>query len=149
VHKGLLAVVMVKKSKRLPMVECPECGSRMFLRETKRFKYPNGGNRKFWGCGRWPETGCQGIVGAHPDGRPLGRPVDKKGREARQRAHAAFDVLWQHGGITRKQAYRWLSDYLGVPDVHISDMTVQECDQVVDASVVLVGLIESDGDPRL
>lgn len=130
-------------------VECPDCGSRMVLKTTTKFSYPNGDPRKFWGCGAWAKTGCKGIVGAHQDGKPFGRPVNKEGREARQRAHAAFDVLWKQGAISRAQAYRWLSDYLGIkPQVHIGDLDVAGCERVIDATVVLVGLLESDGDPR-
>ena len=44
-----------------------------------------------------------------------------KRRNARTRAHARFDPLWQDGEWSRKQAYAWLAGALGIEpeDCHI------------------------------
>lgn len=44
---------------------------------------------------------------AAPPGSDLAR--------ARIAAHAAFDPLWQVGGVTRQQAYEWLAGQMGLP----------------------------------
>ena len=41
----------------------------------------------FYGCERYPE--CDGKVGAHPDGKPLGVVGTQADRDARKAAHAA------------------------------------------------------------
>jgi ssDNA-binding Zn-finger/Zn-ribbon topoisomerase 1 len=96
---------------------CAECGSPMVLRQTTKFKNKDGSPRKFYGCSRFPD--CQGIHGAHPDGRPLGKPADKATKQLRIEAHAAFDNLWQGGRMSRSAAYRWLQRKMG--------MTSEEC----------------------
>lgn len=89
---------------------------------------------RFWGCSRYPQ--CKGTHGAHPDGRPLGKPADLATKKARTRAHAAFDALWRGahrgGGMTRAEAYEWLTAAMGSTEqVHIGALTIEECDQVV------------------
>jgi ssDNA-binding Zn-finger/Zn-ribbon topoisomerase 1 len=71
------------------MVICPKCGSEMMLRTTTKYTYPNGDPRKFYGCSKWPA--CNGTHGANPDGTPLGIPGNDEVKEARHKAHVAFD----------------------------------------------------------
>jgi hypothetical protein len=91
----------------------------------------------FYGCSRWKE-GCSAKHGAHQDGdragQPLGLPGDAETREARQRAHQAFDQLWLDGLLmTRKAAYRWLRKVLRLKksEAHIGMLTVEQCDALV------------------
>lgn len=105
-----------------PSLECPECGARMTLRNS-RFGL-------FYGCESYPR--CRSTHGAHPDGRPLGKPATEAVRQARMAAHAAFDRLWQGGGMRRGQAYRWLTRAMGrTRQVHIGEMDATECAAVV------------------
>ena len=68
-------------------MQCPECGARMHLRDSS--------HGKFYGCERYPA--CDATHGAHETtGEPLGVPGDRDTRLARQRAHAAFDPLWEN-----------------------------------------------------
>lgn len=84
----------------------------------------------FWGCSRYPA--CRGKHGAHPDGRPLGTPATLEVRQARMAAHAAFDPLWQGGGMRRPDAYRWLTRAMGRKEqVHIGEFGLEECAEVV------------------
>lgn len=55
----------------------------------------------FWGCSRFPE--CRSTHGAHPDGRPLGKPATAEVKQARIAAHAAFDRLWK-GSVAARLA---------------------------------------------
>lgn len=105
-------------------INCADCGAPMVLRDS-RFG-------PFYGCTRYPA--CTGKHGAHPDGRPLGNPANAATREARIRAHAAFDRLWQDGGLTRDDAYAWLRSALGMSkrECHIAKFDEVQCARVVD-----------------
>jgi ssDNA-binding Zn-finger/Zn-ribbon topoisomerase 1 len=104
---------------------CPECGAPMALRPS-RFG-------PFYGCSRWRETGCRGSHGAHPNGAPLGTPATRLTKDARIRAHDAFDRLWQNGRMKRSRAYRWLRIMMNLskPNAHIGKFTIEQCDRLV------------------
>ena len=113
--------------------KCPECGADMVLRSTTKFTYKkSGAPRKFWGCSRWPH--CNGIHGAHPDGRPLGIPGNQATKEARIRAHAIFDKLWKGTTTSRTSAYRWLEFELGLQPgtAHIGAFDIAMCEKVIE-----------------
>lgn len=106
---------------------CPDCGGNMVLRYSKRF------DRLFYGCGRWPE--CNATHGAHPDGEPLGIPANQETKNARIRAHAAFDGLWKGTRLMRRaQAYSWMQEAMEMtPDeAHIGRFTKEECERLVE-----------------
>ena len=111
-------------------VDCGECGSPM---ELQRGSYG-----RFWSCSRWPK--CTATHGAHPDGRPLGKPADAVTRRARVEAHTAFDRLWKPDPgakrrRSRKAAYRWLQQAMALPefDAHIGAFDVAQCDRLIRA----------------
>ena len=81
----------------------------------------------FWGCSTYPK--CDGVIGCHPDGSPLGTPADKETRGMRQSAHDAFDNWWPAMRMTRKQAYAWLEE--NGPKGHIAEMDYQECEDLI------------------
>jgi hypothetical protein len=56
-------------------------------------------------------------------------------REARKRAKAVFNPLWQSGRMSRTDAYAWLADQLGVAvaECHIGWFDVAQCDRVLAA----------------
>lgn len=98
----------------------------------------------FWIC---RTTGCDARCGCHPNSkRPLGGMATKATRDARMRAHAAFDRLWKGGPgkrfETRSEAYRWLAAAMGLAEVvtHIGMFDAVQCDEVVR----LVELSERD-----
>ena len=109
-------------------IKCPECGSSMVLRTTKKFTYKNGDPRKFYGCSRWPE--CRGTHGAHPDGEPLGTPADDATKQARIVAHAVFDEWWRNAGYDRGKGYARLKERFGF-EVHIGAADKAMCDAIV------------------
>lgn len=112
-----------------PAVLCGECGCAMVLRMSTKF----GKARLFYGCQHWPQ--CDGVIGAHADGKPLGTPADKETRLARIAAHAAFDPIWKDGWLTRYQAYGFLRRQLGLErdDCHMAMFDRQQCARVVEA----------------
>lgn len=62
----------------------------------------------------------------------LGVPADAATRQARIDAHAAFDRVWSGGAKgARQRAYSWLAAKMGRDVVHIGEMTVAECVEVV------------------
>lgn len=82
-------------------------------------------------------NGCGAYVGAHPGTNiPLGTLADGKLREARKRAHSAFDHIWKNKGKSRGAAYRWLSEKLGVQRhaCHIAWFDAATCARVVEFS---------------
>lgn len=103
--------------------------------------------KKFWNC-----TPCKAFVGCHEAGKyvvmhgkkiysdgtmPLGVLANAELRQAKKMAHASFDPVWKEGGMTRKQAYAWLSAQLGIEpdDCHMGMMSVETCNRVVDLCV--------------
>jgi len=62
-----------------------------------------------------------------------GNPADDKTRQARKDAHAAFDPLWEGGGMSKGDAYRDLSKYMGLPqkETHIGCFDIEQCKLVV------------------
>lgn len=132
---------MAKKKKKKPRREprtkhygieipCP-CGSRLTLKPS-RFGH-------FYGCMRWPQCDC--TVGAHRDTLlPLGTPADRETKQARIKAHEAFDPLWRNQGPwTRGQAYSWLQKTLGLSpeQCHIGMFDAEQCRRVVNACLAL------------
>lgn len=114
------------------MIRCPECGARMVLRETAKFRYPNSGSpRRFYGCSNYPE--CKATHGAHPDGRPLGVPGDAATKQARIRAHNAFFLYCEKHGLSRGEGYEWLQKSLGMAanECHIGRFDAETCEIVV------------------
>jgi ssDNA-binding Zn-finger/Zn-ribbon topoisomerase 1 len=88
----------------------------------------------FYSCSKFPE--CKGTHGAHPNGKPLGKPADKETRYWRAKAHDAFDPLWKDGGMTRNEAYYWLRVQLKISkdDCHIGRFDIKTCKKVIDLS---------------
>jgi len=80
---------------------------------------------------RCPVADCEGVVGSHPDGRPVGTPANRATRAARIRAHNAFDPIWQSGEMKRTAAYAWLVEATGVR--HIGESSIEECERVIAA----------------
>lgn len=125
---------------------CPDCGTAMLLRDG-RFG-------PWYACPRYPE--CDGAHGAHPDGSPKGIPASRPVRQARIRAHEAFDRLWKDADriyeieetgparqkverrirhVARGRAYRWLEDQLGLEasQSHMGSMGAEDCERVIEA----------------
>jgi ssDNA-binding Zn-finger/Zn-ribbon topoisomerase 1 len=132
-HKRDSHGVRIPKIRRKRVVPiCPYCGSKSECRDSKVI-YHGRSYGPAWICGNYPD--CDAYVGCHPGTRrPLGRLANAELRAAKKAAHAAFDPLWQSGGMSRKEAYRWLAGALGLEECHIGEMDVEECGRVVELS---------------
>lgn len=121
----------------MPVI-CPYCHRPAQLVDGD-FLYPDRHDlhwKRLWDC-----RPCDAYVGTHaPNPRmgytgvePLGRLSNASLRAAKSRAHAVFDPLWRSGRMTRKQAYAWLAEQLGitVEECHIGDLDEAMCRRVV------------------
>lgn len=101
-------------------LRCGDCGKPMFLRQE--------GSRKVWRCVDNPF--CTGMVGAHPNGEPVGVPVDRRTRQLRIDVHRALDAIWDYDHKpTRQACYRWLA-HMSVG--HVASMNGEECRRVLE-----------------
>lgn len=112
--------------------DCPYCGGKSVLVETAAIYH----GRDFgwaWACENYPE--CDAYTGCHGKSKlPLGRLANAELRRAKRAAHRVFDPMWRGGGLTRSQAYAWLSEQLGINETecHIGMFDVEQCKGVVE-----------------
>lgn len=112
---------------------CPYCGSTSHLTDSSII-YNGRSFGNVWICANYPA--CDAFVGVHKsNNQPLGRLANGELRKAKINAHSIFDALWKtQGGMTRQQAYKWLSEQLGLPakETHIGMFDVEMCNKVID-----------------
>ncbi len=92
-------------------------------------------DKKFYQC-----EPCDAHVGCHPGTeKPLGRLANPGLRQAKIRAHGAFDPIWRSGRTSRGHAYKLLAEQLGIiqEDCHIGMFDVDMCNRVVEAVNVI------------
>lgn len=107
---------------------CPYCGGVPVLADSSEIY-----NGQSFGPVRLCRR-CGAFVGCHEGTtEPKGRLADKSLREAKKRAHEAFDPLWRSGWMGRQEAYDWLSVSLGIPRerTHIGMFDLDLCKRVV------------------
>ena len=97
---------------------CPQCGAKMRLRKTDRFKYHNERKRWFYACERYPL--CKATHNCHYDGTPLGVPGDKLTRKKRCEFH--IELAKSFDGYN--SLYLWLSENSEV--THVGEMTISQ-----------------------
>jgi len=79
---------------------------------------------------------CPAYVATHKGTWiPHGTLADRDTRRARMEAHEEFDKLWKDGYMTRSDAYKWLSEKMGlqVVNCHIGFFTEEQCKQTIRA----------------
>lgn len=77
---------------------------------------------------------CKASVGVHEGTEhPLGTLADTNTKNARKKAHAAFDPIWKSRQMKRTEAYQWLADQLDIERwrCHISWFDIGLCNKVV------------------
>ena len=128
-------------------ITCPYCNqpAQLVTGTTIYPRRPDLASMKFHQC-----APCDAYVGCHKAGAymvvagkkvvsdgtlPLGRLADADLRRAKQRAHAAFDPIWQGRAMGRKDAYAWLAKqmHLKADEAHIGEFDVAQCGRVVEA----------------
>lgn len=124
--------------------ECPYCPGLFADLVTGLDIYPGRhdlAHKRFWRC---PQ--CAARVGCHPaadsprggigDGTvPLGRLANAELRNARTRAHDAFNPLFESGTMRRAQAYAWLARELNMTadECHLGNFDIADCNRVIEA----------------
>jgi ssDNA-binding Zn-finger/Zn-ribbon topoisomerase 1 len=73
----------------------------MVLRETTKFLFKDDKSRKFHGCSNYPA--CNERHGAHPDGRPLGKPGNQEVRKLRHELHLLAGSIWNENDPEQKR----------------------------------------------
>jgi hypothetical protein len=116
---------------RTEEVICPYCGKDAQLTNSTVLYGKDYG--WVWVCKcveGWAYVGCHRSTK-----HPLGTLANHELREARKRAHAAFDPLWKDGLMSRSAAYRWLSSELGIAkeNCHIACFDLERCELVIKA----------------
>jgi hypothetical protein len=124
----------------LEKVTCPYCDKPSKMAKGDEV-YPDRKDLSdlwFWLC-----KPCEAWVGCHKQrGRKaLGRLANKELREAKRRAHLAFDPLWEKKikktrcskSVARKAGYKWLAGALqiDVKKCHIGEFNIKQCEAVV------------------
>lgn len=77
---------------------------------------------------------CNARVGCHKGTtRPLGNPANEVLRLKRMETHQVFDSYWKEKGMSRAQAYRWLSAQMHLTEkqTHIGGFEMDACEHVI------------------
>ena len=76
---------------------------------------------------------CAAYVGCHKGTtKPLGRLANAELRQCKSNAHKVFDPIWRSGLMSRKEAYQFLAQEMGITSeqCHIGMFNIQQCKQV-------------------
>lgn len=80
---------------------------------------------------------CDAYVGTHKNSKkPLGTPANFELRELRKITHLEFDKIWQEKYMSRRKAYLWLANKLGLPleQTHIGMFNINKCNRVLEVT---------------
>lgn len=101
--------------------------------------------RRSYGGSVWLCRPCDAWVGCHKNSKrniPLGRLANAELRQAKIKAHAAFDPLWQavaerdqiNQCRARNRGYAWMAKQMGITreECHIGKFDVAQCGRVVE-----------------
>ena len=114
--------------------KCPYCGAEVVLRDAT-FVYTSNKAKdynKVWVCSNYPK--CDAYVGCHKGTTiPMGRLANARLRTLKKEAHRQFDPLWKSGLMSRKEAYRWLSNMLNIDldECHIGMFDIKNCQRTI------------------
>jgi hypothetical protein len=112
------------------------CGATTVYQDSKAYYHGHRSYGMRWICSRWPE--CDGSVGAHPDGKPLGTVPSAEDKKYRSMLHAQIDPLWQNQERSKKRArgsvYGWLRRILNMTadECHIGNFNAETCIEALE-----------------
>lgn len=117
---------------------CPTCSMPMkFIEEDGRYYYV---------CQRFP-VNCDVSLGAHPDGRPMGKPGDSMTRRFRALCHRQLnDMIDSYRGplsktTVKNNLYSFISEAMGIRELHFGNLNQQACRKALD---ILKGVTVED-----
>ena len=112
-------------------VFCSYCNSKVIKKDSSIVYGKSYGD--IYICSSFPK--CDAYVGVDKKtGKPLGTLANKSLREARRKAHESFDQLWKTGIMSRKEAYRWLSQAMSLSktESHIALFNIEQCNNLIE-----------------
>lgn len=95
---------------------------------------------------------CQAWVGVHKGTvHPLGVLANSELRKWKKWAHNSFDRLWKSRKMSRRGAYKWLSDQINKPvsETHIGMFSVEDCREVIRVTCLYLSVLEQPGRRQL
>jgi len=98
---------------------CPDCGKRLLLTKF-------GDKGCGYACEDRNRTGCRGNAGCHPNGKPLGKPIDQEGRHLRVILHSLIDPYWLNtrAQVPKRNAiYEFFRKKMKLSVFHVSILT--------------------------
>ncbi len=119
--------------KRKKTVKCPYCGHVAVLRPKASLREDFTGDEWVYVCSRYPE--CDSYVGVIPGTKePMGTLANPSLRAKRIEAHKVLGKIWKSGLMSRKDAYRWLRESLGMKEsqAHIALFSDYLCGQTIE-----------------
>lgn len=111
--------------------KCPYCGQDTIFTDSKIIYDKSYG--MVYTCANYPF--CDAYVGVHKGTKTaLGRLANRELRELKKQAHLLFDELWKSKRMSRKHAYKWLSEQLKIPvqDTHIGYFDIGNTKKVIN-----------------
>ena len=116
-------------------MKCNYCGQKAEWVENKEIYGRNyGSSYMIWLC-----RDCNAYIGCHKNSQvPKGKVLAKKDlREARMKAHAIIDPLWQSGKYKRRTVYLRLKEAFG-EEVHVGATTTpEECEEIIKTAKLI------------
>lgn len=115
-------------------LRCP-CGCQAVLRPFDEMKP----GAMAYVCIRYPL--CDSYVMAKPDSlEPMGTLAGPELRRMRRAAHISFNRIYETGLMTKRDAYKWLSDIVQAPmeHAHIGHLGEYYCKVVIQESEKLL-----------
>ena len=122
-----------KKMKKNKKIICPYCGARAILRDGTYVYGERSKGEKLYVCSNYPK--CDSYVGVHRGTtNPMGTLADASLRNKRIKTHKIFDLIWKNNLMTRKEAYRWMEYFMGIPknSGHIANFSDYRCELLMD-----------------
>ena len=118
---------------------CPYCGGRTELRSADGIYHDNRDGTMLYVCKNYPR--CDTYVRALPGTmEPIGTLANGRLRALRTEAHRSFNQLYEKGVMSKREAYVWLSQMIGLPmsKTHIGQMGEYYCELVIQESKKLL-----------
>jgi len=112
---------------------CPYCGAKTKLVHSSIIYGRGRDYGMAYICANYPK--CDAYVTCHPGtDNPCGKLANRWLREARKKAHTAFDNIWRSKAMSRTEAYTKLAQALNIPlrEAHIGQFDIPQCQQVVN-----------------
>ena len=128
-----------RKGLNKDIMYCPYCGGRTELRSADGIYHDNRDGTMLYVCKNYPR--CDTYARVRPGTtEPIGTLANGRLRALRTDAHRHFNQLYERGIMSKREAYEWLSQMIGLPmsKTHIGLMGEYYCELVIQESKKLL-----------